>query len=209
MGGGIFMKTIGALLLFLQSFNALANYSIILGLKHDEGTVVLPEAVCVFPGHELRLLADVEDPYHRRYGLPAKYFAWQLTQWDGLWMYWEARNARPFGPFSHGRERNSIYVLIPDALGPHGWLEIGAPRASTSLIELVDPSQSDHYCEWTHPDVYTVDDDDPSPEPTPPSAIPCLGHCVVGMACSDGCPDSAECVWVDADEPFWEVRSCE
>jgi len=203
------------LLVSFNSNSAEANRSALFGMGAQRAALDLPSAMCVFPGQQLRLQADVLDSYGRRYYLPAGHFVWRMTQSTGLWHQWDAAQSWGFGPFDHGRELNSIIVTVPMLVGTRGLLEVAARNTWIASVQLVNPAESRApHCLWAHSDVYRGAEPVP-PRDQPPvddderSVVPCMDYCVVGVRCSDACPDEATCRFVESEENYWEVLNCQ
>lgn len=190
--------------------------------------------LCMFPGQEVRLLADLIDYRGGRYFYPAERFAWRLTRSNGFYEQWSPRNSTSFGPFRRDLQtRDAVYVRLPMGAGPSARLEVGTPYDYSTTVYLVDATDSRAQCTWGPNEIYFDGNTPvpaPSPTPVPPSAPypptpapnpdpgqpapqpnpaqPCFDRCAVGSACSDGCPWGARCNYVPANPPYWRVLGC-
>ena len=201
-------------LLMLASF-VWADHTVIFGRDSYTNTMNVPVSICVFPGQELRVHADLVNYRGEKQSVPAHYSVWRLTQSNGFYWQWDARFSPRFGPFRIGQEPNSIYVSIPEGLGPYGALEaeVPGPAHSVARVRIVDVTEArDDDCTFAYSDIYLDEDStEPPAEPSENQGFDCYNLCVVGFQCSDACPRGARCERREFENPdldHWKVRSC-
>ncbi len=153
----------GALLMF--SFGTLAPREVLsqgtirasfYGIDRFGNPVLLPSLLCVLPGHELRLGADVIDSMRQRYFVSPDLFTWILTRQSGAWEQWSGASW-PSGSFRRGMDfPDAVYVTVPNDIGTTGKLEVGTRGYPPSMVFLVNAANTPYAnCQWGYGDIYS------------------------------------------------------
>jgi len=204
--------------------DAQAFQSKIFGFDASGRAWLLPELMCVVPGTEIRVGADVVNRAGYREGLAAEAFIWRATRSNGFFEQWGPRHGPAFGSFRRDpRWSQAIRLRVPENVGGFGQLEVATQGAQNDWMQLVGvpamgigrtprDAWSDR-CEWGPPGVYVSEPDESGPIPAPPPGggggpRACQDHCEAGAQCTDYCPSAATCQYVGAARPFFRVISC-
>lgn len=150
----------------------------IFGVMNSGALVRLPKFLCVYPGSELRLTADVKSSFGMRQHKPFSYFLWKFTHPNGEFEEYQDTVTRlPLGgdgvftEGSIGRAdfplMDQIHVRVPGTYGGIWRLEVNSPTRPVPRHYLInaDPYRNDPFytqrghrsfkCEWADPEVYT------------------------------------------------------
>ena len=139
----------------LLAGNANAAQSQIFGMDTYGDGMDIPQSLCVDPGEEIRISADLLTPWGERQFEPSNMFIWRITNTGGLAEIFDARYNFSSLSFRKGQEPNSIYVRVPHFIGGRGTLEVKGAYQPITTIRLVDRNaQNAAYCQYGPQDMY-------------------------------------------------------